>query len=414
MARLFIAITYLFFVFYGYNAFKSVFRSKWSKGLYFLFTLGVFAYFLFEVLINLGSIRYDSDKLLIFAVFFAFYILVLILGGILFLEDVGRVLRYSYSRLRQKVVGTPPKTGHWPERRAVIGKLALFLGSLPFGSLLYGIFEGRYDFKVFAYEFEFEDLPKEFDGYTITHFSDVHSGGLDNPSKVAYAVDLINEQNSDVILFTGDFIDRKSNELQPWKEVFSKLTATDGKFSILGNHDYGDYYFKWNSEKEQLEDFQNLKRLQKEMGFTLLCDENHALTKGGAKLLLVGSENWSASSEEMRKGNFEKALVGIGPSDFKIVLTHDPSHWEKVLIDHPYHFHLTLSGHTHGYQFGVEIPGLIKWSPFQNFYYKYWAGIYKEKEQYINVNRGFGYTGFPGRVGIWPEITTIKLKKKIT
>ena len=410
MTRLFIAITYLFFTIYGFYAIKGSFKSKWLRGGYFLLTLGAFCYFLFEVLIDLGSVRYDSDKLLVFAVFFAFYILVLILGGIMILEDVVRLLRLNYGRLKERVFKRSTKE-YWPERRAVVGRLALFLGFLPFGALLYGIFEGRYNFKVITYQLEFEDLPLEFDGYTITHFSDVHAGGLDNRSKVKYAVDLINDQKSDTIVFTGDFVDRTSDELEPWQDVFSGLTAPDGKFSVLGNHDYGDYFSKWKSEEEQEDDLQKLKQLQMDMGFTVLCDINHAIARGDKKLVLIGSENWSASDELMQKGNFENALNGVDSKDFKIVLTHDPSHWEEKLINHKHHFHLTLSGHTHGYQFGLEIPDVIKWTPVK-WRYKYWAGIYKEKEQFINVNRGFGYTGFPGRIGIWPEISVITLRKK--
>ncbi|MEM8926679.1 MAG: metallophosphoesterase [Bacteroidota bacterium] len=410
MTRLFIAITYISFVIYGYQALKSGFASIWFRRGYLLLTLGVFGYFLFEVLINLGAIRYDSDKLLTFAVFLAFYILVFLLAIIMFLEDVVRILKYLYRHIRDQF-SQKSTLQHWPERRAVVGKLGLFLGVLPFGAFLYGIFEGRYNFKVFRYDLEFEDLPEEFNGYTITHFSDVHSGGLDNRSKVAYAIDLMNGLNSDIIIFTGDFINRKSEEVKEWKEVFSKLKAPDGKFSILGNHDYGDY-FRWESNEEQQADLENLKKLQGDMGFTVLCDECFELARNQDKLLLIGSENWSASSEWMQKGNIEKVLKSVDPKAFKIMLTHDPSHWERVLIEHPLHFHLTLSGHTHGYQFGVEIPGLVKWSPFNRFYYKYWAGLYKEQMQYINVNRGFGYTGFPGRVGIWPEISVIKLTKK--
>ena len=409
MTRLFIAVTYLILVFYGFNAIKSTFKKGCRAG-YFVLTLGVFCYFFFEVLIDFGSIRYDSDKLLVFAVFFAFYILVLIIGGMMFIEDVVRILIRIYTEVKSYFFTSRTKR-HWPERRAFVGKVALLLGTIPFGALLYGIFEGRYNFKVLTYELEFEDLPEEFDGYGITHFSDVHCGGLDDYSKVEYAVDLINQQKSDVIFFTGDFVDRKSEELKQWQNVFSKLSAPDGKFSVLGNHDYGDY-FNWKSEGEKERDLLNLTRIQSEMGFELLRDECRELKKGPSKLLLIGSENWSASSHRMQKGAIEKVLKDVSSLEFKIVLTHDPSHWEKILIDHPHHIHLTLSGHTHGYQFGVEIPGLVKWSPFNKFYYKYWAGLYKEKGQYINVNRGFGYTGFPGRVGIWPEISVIKLKRK--
>ncbi len=410
MFRLFIVLSYLLMVFYGHRAFKNVFRGKWPNALYFLFTLGVFAVFFVEVLLNVSGFRYDSDKILVFAIFFSFYILVMILAGAMLLEDIYRALVITISVLKKWSLNGVSKK-NIPERRKFISKTALALGALPFGGLLYGIFEGRYNFKVFRYVLEFADLPRAFDGYQISHISDIHCGGLDNYDKVVYAVDLINEQKSDLILFTGDFINRKSGELNKWKDVFSKLEAKEGKYSILGNHDYGDY-FRWDSEDEKKKNFEDLKRLQKEMGFVLLCDQCHFLKKGGSRLALIGSENWSVASRRMQKGDIERAIKGVGKDDFKILLTHDPSHWEQQIIHHREHFHLTLSGHTHGFQFGIEIPGLIKWSPFIGHKYNYWAGIYEESGQYINVNRGFGYTGFPGRLGIWPEISVITLKKK--
>ena len=223
-----------------------------------------------------------------------------------------------------------------------------------------------------------------------------------------YGIDLINQQNSDVILFTGDIVNNKAEELLPWKKAFGRLSAKEGIYSVLGNHDYGDYV-AWGSRQEKEDNLQLLLDTQKEMGFNVLLNETKFIEKDGERLALVGVENWGKGGFK-KAGDLEKALTDVNPEDFKVLLSHDPSHWEAQVIPHPYPFHLTLSGHTHGMQFGIEIPGWFKWSPVK-WRYKQWAGLYQEKNQWINVNRGFGFLGYPGRVGIWPEITVISLKR---
>ena len=224
-----------------------------------------------------------------------------------------------------------------------------------------------------------------------------------------YAINLINEQKSDVILFTGDLVNNVADEMNDWKQLFSTLKAPHGVFSVLGNHDYGDYV-KWESDSEKAGNLQNLKKLQKDMGWNLLLNENRYLKKNGQKIALIGVENWGENGFK-QAGDLDKACQGISHDDFKILMSHDPSHWQSKVKKDPRHFHLTLSGHTHGMQFGIEIPGILKWSPIK-YRYKNWAGIYEEFGRFINVNRGFGFLGYPGRVGIWPEITVIQLKKK--
>tara|TARA_R110002051_G_scaffold24651_1_gene60982 strand:+ start:20450 stop:21175 length:726 start_codon:yes stop_codon:yes gene_type:complete len=236
----------------------------------------------------------------------------------------------------------------------------------------------------------------------------VHSGSFDNVEKVSYAIDLINEQHSDVILFTGDMVNNKASEMDPFIDIFKKLKAKDGLFSVLGNHDYGDY-INWNTKEEKKQNLEDLKALQKDIGFDLLLNENRFIEKDGERIALIGVENWGIGGFK-KAGDLKKASSKVDKDDFKILMTHDPSHWNEEVINDAYHYHLTLSGHTHGMQFGIEIPGWFKWSPVK-WRYKHWAGIYKELGQYINVNRGFGYLAFPGRVGIWPEITVIELKK---
>jgi len=294
------------------------------------------------------------------------------------------------------------------QRRGFISKVALIIASIPIPFVLYGIFKGRYNYKIYKYSLKFEDLPNEFDGYQITHISDIHSGSLNDKKNVEYAVELINKQDSNLILFTGDIVNNKADELIKWKNTFSNLKAKDGKFSILGNHDYGDYV-NWKVESQKKNNFKNLVKFQKEMGFNLLMNENIKIKRNNESISLIGVENWGKGRFK-KKGDIDKACEGLNKNDFKIVLSHDPSHWEEILKNHKTHFHLTLSGHTHGMQFGIEIPGWIKWSPAK-WAYKHWAGLYNERKQFLNVNRGFGVLGFPGRVGIPPEISVITLNK---
>lgn len=322
----------------------------------------------------------------------------------LFSEDIFRLL----SGLYLKINGTP-KVFNLPERRRFLSMLALGIAALPFSSLLYGMYKGKYNFKVLKYQLEFEDLPDSFDGYQITQISDLHCGSFDSRKKIEYGVDLINKQNSDLLLFTGDMVNNKAEEMLPWKDLIASLKAKDGKYSVLGNHDYGDYV-EWDSEELKSNNLEELKDFQREMGFHLLLNESRYLTKGDDKIALVGVENWGRGGFK-KAGDLNKATENIKEKDFKILMSHDPSHWEDEVLKHPYHYHLTLSGHTHGMQFGIEIPGWVKWSPAK-WRYKYWAGVYEEMGQLINVNRGFGFLGYPGRVGIWPEITVITLKKK--
>lgn len=292
-------------------------------------------------------------------------------------------------------------------RRKFISQLALGMASIPFISIIYGIVKGKHNFKVLKYELPFDDLPEAFDGFTITQITDIHSGSLDNKEKIEYAIDLINEQKSDMVLFTGDIVNNFAKEMDPWIASFKKINASVGKYSILGNHDYGDYS-SWKSEEDKKANFKAVIDIHPKIGFDLLLNEHRYIEKDGQRLALIGVENWGEKFKQA--GDLEKASEGVKKEDFKILMTHDPSHWEFKVKENDFNYHLTLSGHTHGLQFGIEIPGIIKWSPAK-YVYKQWAGLYKEFGRYINVNRGFGYHAFPGRVGIWPEITVIKLKK---
>lgn len=335
----------------------------------------------------------------------AFFVLKLVFFTFMFGEDIYRSLEGLISRFSGK---QETDSSFLPGRRAFIAKVGLAMAALPFGAILYGAWRGKYNYQVREYELSFDDLPEAFDGYKITQLSDIHVGSFDDREEVEYAVNLANEQQGDVILFTGDLVNNEAREMDGWEGVFGSLSAKDGVYSVLGNHDYGDYV-QWESEKAKEENMQQLYQVQKDMGWKLLLDENDKIIRGADSIQIVGVQNWGGGRFP-KYGDLQKAATGLTNEEFKILLSHDPTHWDLQVKGDDKKYQLTLSGHTHGMQFGIEIPGFIKLSPAW-FVYKKWAGIYKEAGQFLNVNRGFGFLGYSGRAGIWPEITVITLKK---
>lgn len=388
---------------YAFQAIKTLSQNKVWWALYSLIVTLTLGSFLWQIFTYDRSVGWTPAITYTFGWFIALISGQLMLIPVIFFEDLCRMAKgiYHFFSAKQKF--------HLPERRKFIAQAALALSAVPFASLLYGMYQGRYNFRVLRYTLEFNSLPENFDGFQITQISDLHCGSFDNFEKVAYGMDLINEQKSDILFFTGDMVNNKSSEALPWVEKLSELDAPYGKFSVLGNHDYGDYN-QWESETAKQKNMEEMYQIHKDIGFDLLLNESRYIEKNGEKLALVGVENWGAGRFK-KAGDLEKSIARIQSEDFKILLSHDPSHWEAEVLPHSYPFQLTLSGHTHGFQFGIEIPGWVKWSPIQ-WQYKQWAGIYHRKEQKLNVNRGFGYLAYPGRVGIWPEITVITLKKR--
>ncbi|PKH50097.1 phosphoesterase [Tenacibaculum sp. Bg11-29] len=398
-----IIISLLIIVFeaYAFQAIKTVTKNKFIR--YGWLLAGVIPYVNFFYVV-LSSDR-SSGQTRQFQWAFGMLLIVLLpklfILLIMFGEDVVRWLQKGFSYL------SSTETKPLPGRRSFVAKLALGIAAIPFASILYGIFKGKYNYKVIKYQLSFKDLPAAFDGFTITQVTDIHSGSFTDKEEIEYGVDLINKQKSDMILFTGDLVNNFAHEMDDWIDVFKKLDAPVGKYSILGNHDYGDYS-KWKNDQDKEANFKAIKELHPKIGFDLLLNENRYIEKDGQKIALVGVENWGKGFN--KKGDLNKASEGVHKDDFKVLMSHDPSHWEYKIKEDDFNYQLTLSGHTHGLQFGIEIPGWFKWSPSQ-YVYKQWAGLYEEFGRYINVNRGFGYHAFPGRVGIWPEITVIELKK---
>lgn len=402
----------IFFVFavivewYAYQAVRTAFDNKWVQRIYLVFSFIALAYIVYSFTKFDRNTGQTSQTLFTLGLFLVIYIPKLVISIFLLGEDVLRLFVGIYQYYTQ----TKPSESFLPGRRKFISTLALGIAAIPFSSIIYGIFQGRYNYKVIRQQVFFDDLPEEFDGFTLMQLSDIHSGSFDNPEKIQYGIDLINEQEFDLFVFTGDLVNTHGTEMDNWIELFSKIKKPEfGKYSVLGNHDYGEYVI-WPSDNDKTLNFEAIKAIHPKIGFKLLLNQNVQLQKKNSKINLIGVENWGRGFKQV--GDLKKASEGLSKEDFKILLSHDPSHWELEVKKHPLNYHLTLSGHTHGMQFGIEIPGFFKWSPVQ-YVYKQWAGLYKELGRYIYVNRGFGYHAYPGRVGIWPEITLIELKKKV-
>ena len=394
---------FLIFQWYSYQAIKTFTSNRWILFAYFLFVIMVVGNLIFYTLILDRSTANEPKLMYAIGFFLSLFVFQILVTIFLIGEDIFRIPQGIYAYFSK----IPDQNQFLPQRRKLISQIAVGLAAIPFTSLLYGMFRGKYNFKVLAYELEYDDLPEAFEGFKITQISDIHSGSFDNAKKVQYGVDLVNAQGSDVVFFTGDLVNNKAEEILPWIETFKKINAKHGVYSVLGNHDYGDY-MRWESPEAKKKNMQDLEKAQKQMGWDLLLNQSRFIEKDGQRIAVIGVENWGSGFKQV--GDLNKALADVSEKDFKILMSHDPSHWEAEVLPHPFKIHLTLSGHTHGMQFGIEIPGWIKWSPVK-WRYKQWAGVYQESDQRLNVNRGFGYLAYPGRVGIWPEVTVITLTK---
>ncbi|MFT4203138.1 MAG: metallophosphoesterase [Chitinophagaceae bacterium] len=304
-----------------------------------------------------------------------------------------------------KTVVRKPGTGSGISRSMFLSWLAMVVGGLFGGAFLYGM-SNRYNYRLRKVTMQFPNLPESFKGLKIIQLSDIHSGSLNNKAAVMRGVQMALDAQPDIILFTGDLVNNRATEMHDYKDIFNQLKAPMGVFSVLGNHDYGDYAH-WPSAKAKADNLEQLKQLQAEMGWRLLMNENVLLEKNGEKIALLGVENWGAKGHFPKYGRLDLAHKGTENIPFKILMSHDPSHWDAQIRPEYPDIDLTLSGHTHGMQFGIDIPG-FRWSPIK-WMYKEWEDLYQEQKQYIYVNRGFGFLGYMGRVGVLPEVTLIEL-----
>lgn len=348
-----------------------------------------------------GFFRYISSVALI--------ILVCKLLGCSFLliDDVIRLFRWLISLLTQKK-GEVLDASQGISRLKFLSQLAVTFTIIPAAGFLYGMVKGAYKYRVHNVKVPSPNLPPEFDGFKIVQLSDIHSGSFMNANALTKAFEIVAQQNADLILFTGDLVNNVSTEVEGYEYLFKQLKAPHGVFSVLGNHDYGDYV-EWESLEAKRANLNLLKLKQKDFGWRLLMNEHVAIEKNGAQIGLLGIENWGGNMRFPRYGKMTEAYKGTENYPFKILMSHDPSHWDMEVVPEYSDIDLTLSGHTHGMQFGIEIPG-FKWSPIK-YLYKNWAGLYKQGKQFLYVNRGLGFLGYPGRLGIWPEITVIELQR---
>lgn len=296
-----------------------------------------------------------------------------------------------------------------PGRKQFLRNSASLIGLIPLPTLLYGMVRNPYRYRLHEVSVPIVDLPKGLEGLSIVQISDMHAGSWFFKEPVERSVEMINHQNADIVVFTGDMVNNKAEEMDPFIDLFSKVKSRYGVYSVLGNHDYGDYY-RWSGPAEKETNFNRLLEVHKEMNWLLLRNENRVLEINGSELAIVGVENYSALPQFPRYGDLDRAVEGLDAGIFKILLSHDPTHWDAEIVEKRPDFPLVLSGHTHGFQFGFEIPGFARWSP-SSMIYNQWAGLYKKNHQYLYVNRGLGYLGYPGRVGILPEITKLVLKR---
>jgi len=405
-----ITLVFDWYVFSGLKTFTSDWQSAKARQIvlwgYLIISVGITILFV----CGLGSFSHARGMTpyheYTLSLFITFFVTKLVFVIVLSLGDMGR---FIYGIGNSIANHNEKRTeAFFPSRRKFISELAILLAAFPFTGFIYAMVRGKYDYKVHRETIYFDGLPEAFDGFTITQISDIHSGSFDNTTAVQRGIDLANAQKSDLFVFTGDLVNNAAWEIEQYIPNFKQLKAPYGQYSILGNHDYGDY-IQWNSEAEKAANLDKLKQHHKELGYRLLLDESVELEKDGQKISLIGVQNWGRGFIQI--GDLDKALKNVDENAFKILLSHDPTHWEDKVRFNTTNIDLTLAGHTHGAQFGVETAG-FRWSPVQ---YKYldWAGLAHHNKRYLYVNRGFGFLAFSGRLGIWPEVTVITLKRKV-
>jgi len=390
----------LFFLleFYVYQAFKQLTTNPLIRASYWVFTALVYLAIGFIIFrISKGTAGRQSAQWMM-SLLVLFVLPKLLTFVFLLFGDIVRFAEYGV----KKVAGNAE---HLPSRRRFFSVAGLASAGLFSLLMLDGIVFGKYRHWVRHVRIRFAGLPPAFKGYRIVQVSDVHSGTFYKPEKLQHAIDMINRQNADLVLFTGDMVNNQSEEFIPFVELFKSIQARDGKFAVLGNHDYAGY-LEWETPEAQRADVENLIRLEEEAGFEMLRNEHRVIERNGEKLYIIGVENWGLPPFP-QLGDLNKASEGVPPEAIKILMSHDPSHFDAVVKKHPANVQLTLSGHTHGMQFGIDLKN-VKWSPIQYKYPK-WADLYESMGKYLYVNRGFGVLGYPGRVGIDPEITVFEL-----
>jgi predicted MPP superfamily phosphohydrolase len=368
-----------------------------SYGYWFLCAASLGSFLLFPFVVNPYFRQY------VFSIGIGWVITQITLVLFFMVDDLRRGTFWTMGQVASTAGAKFMNTEQGIPRSAFLNRLGVGVSSTLFFSLLYG-FGNKYKYQLVHKKVTIKNLPESFKGFKIIHISDIHSGSLKEIDAVQQGIDLIQKQKPDLILFTGDLVNDRATEMNELSSVFGQLTAPKGVYSILGNHDYGDYV-QWPSKQAKEENLTALKEVHAAMGWRLLMNEHVTIQHNGEQIKLVGIENWGAKARFPKYGQMDKAMDGVDPNEVIILMSHDPSHWEAQVISAYPQVDLMLSGHTHGMQFGLENP-YFKWSPVQ-YMYNEWAGIYTENNQSLYVNRGFGFLGYPGRLGVLPEITVL-------
>jgi predicted MPP superfamily phosphohydrolase len=396
---------------YVFQAIKTINISSTSRtriiiyGFYWTVTALVVIGFLIFVFTNQHFLP-KNIRTYIFAIIIGLFLAKFTAAFFILIDDIRRFLTWIVMKIFFSGSNEPAMAGEGITRSVFLSWLGIAAGGGLFGSLIYG-FGNKYKYELKREKLAFDNLPSGFKGMKIIHISDIHSGSLLDKKAVEHGVNMILKEKADIILFTGDLVNDIALEMKELKGIFGRLKAPMGVYSTLGNHDYGDYAFWPNNGISKEQNMENLKQTHADMGWRLLMNEHVALERGGDKIALLGIENWSAKARFPKHGRMDLAHTGTEKYPFKILMSHDPSHWEAQVKKEYTDIDLMLSGHTHGMQFGVDIPG-FKWSPVQ-YMYKEWAGLYEDAKQKLYVNRGFGFIGYPGRVGVLPEISVLEL-----
>jgi len=397
--------------FYVFQAVKTVSQGAGSKAKSIIFitywSISILTLFFFLLLPYLNLENHSKGlRSTIFAILMGLFFAKFAAAIFLLVDDLRRMIQWAAGKIFfSEPEGENLQEGETISRSLFLSWISLAVGGGIFGTLVNG-FSNKYNYQVKKLRIPFANLPQSFRGLKIVQLSDIHSGSLDNKSQVEIGITKVLSLKPDLILFTGDLVNNKADEMAPFMDVFNRLNAPLGVYSILGNHDYGDYV-EWGSMEEKRANLERLKKVHGDMGWKLLMNEHVIFDRNGDKIALLGIENWSSKARFPKYGKMEKAYAGTESVPFKILMSHDPSHWDAEVRPRYSDVSLMLSGHTHGMQFGVELPW-FKWSPVQ-YVYQQWAGLYEQAAQKLYVNRGFGFIGYPGRVGIMPEITLIEL-----
>jgi predicted MPP superfamily phosphohydrolase len=376
----------------------SIIVIYWLLAVVVLGTLVAFPYVNFD---NLPK----QVRTYLFALLVAVFFSKLIASLFFILDDIRRGATWIILKLFRNPSSGNDEESDGISRSAFLSWAGLIMGGGLFSTLIYG-FSNKYNYHIKRIDLPFNNLPASFRGLKIIHFSDIHSGSFNNKKAVMKGVEKILDEKADIILFTGDLVNDKAIEMTDYMDVFNRLEAPMGVYSTLGNHDYGDYAH-WDSAEDKINNLNDLRKVHAQLGWKLLMNEHIVFEKNNEKIALIGVENWSAKANFPKHGKLKEAHAGSENIPFKILMSHDPSHWDAEIRKGYTDIDLTLAGHTHGMQFGIELPG-FKWSPVQ-YMYKQWAGLYEEEGQKLYINRGYGFIGYPGRVGILPEITVITL-----